>query len=94
MPIFVDGGALAVRAQSPVQRLADLKGRRVAVIKGTTTERALTTALGVAEVQATIVPVAKPEEGAAAVRDGRADAYAGDRIVLTQIMSPTGCRDC
>jgi len=90
VPIFVDGGALAVRAQSPVQRLADLKGRRVAVIKGTTTERALTTALGVAEVQATIVPVAKPEEGAAAVRDGRADAYAGDRIVLTQIMLRSG----
>jgi ABC-type amino acid transport substrate-binding protein len=36
------------------------------------------------------VPVAKPEEGAAAVRDGRADAYAGDRIVLTQIMLRSG----
>ena len=87
VPIFVDGGALAVRAHdSPVKRLADLNGRRVAVIRGTTTERALTSALGVADVKATVVPVAKPEEGAAAVRDGRADAYAGDRIVLTQIM--------
>jgi polar amino acid transport system substrate-binding protein/glutamate/aspartate transport system substrate-binding protein len=87
VPIFVDGGALAVGAHdSPVKRLADLNGRRVAVIRGTTTERALTSALGVADVKATVVHVAKPEEGAAAVRDGRADAYAGDRIVLTQIM--------
>jgi ABC-type amino acid transport substrate-binding protein len=90
VPIFVDGGTLAVRAQSPVQRLADLKGRRVAVIRGTTTERALLAALDVAEARATVVPVAKPEEGAAAVRDGRADAYAGDRIVLTQIMLRSG----
>lgn len=86
VPIFVDGGALAVRPQSPVRTLADLNGRRVAVIGGTTTERALRAALGVADAKATLVPVAKPEEGAAALREGRADAYAGDRIVLTQLM--------
>jgi len=86
VPIFVDGAALAVRAQSPVQRLVDLKGRRVAVIRGTTTERALVAALDIAEAKATVVPVTKPEEGAAAVREGRADAYAGDRLVLTQIL--------
>lgn len=86
VPIFVDGGALATRPQSPVRKLSDLDGRRVAVIPTTTTERALQAALGVADAKATLVPVAKPDEGAAAVRDGRADAYAGDRIVLTQLM--------
>jgi polar amino acid transport system substrate-binding protein/glutamate/aspartate transport system substrate-binding protein len=90
IPIFVDGGALAVLAQSPVRRVADLDGRRVAVIAGTTTERALTAALGVAGAKATVVPVAKPDEGAAALRDGRVDAYAGDRLVLTQIMLRSG----
>jgi glutamate/aspartate transport system substrate-binding protein len=84
VPIFVDGGALVVRAQSAVQRLADLKDRRVALIRGTTTETALLAALDVVEAKATIVPIVKPEEGVAAVRDGRADAYAGDRLVLTQ----------
>jgi len=86
LPIFVDGGALAVKTQSQVKRLVDLGGRRVAVIPGTTTERALRAALDLAEAKATIVPVIRPEEGAAALRDGRVDAYAGDRIVLTQMM--------
>jgi len=86
VPIFVDGAALAVKAQSPVKRIVDLGGRRVAVIPGTTTERALRAALDLAEAKATIVPVIRPEEGAAALRDGRVDAYAGDRIVLTQMM--------
>lgn len=87
LPIFVDGGALLVRARSPVQRAADLDGRRVAVIRGTTTERALSAALNLAGARATIVPVAKPEEGASAVREGRADAYAGDRLVLTGLVT-------
>jgi ABC-type amino acid transport substrate-binding protein len=87
VPIFVDGAALAVRARSPVQRVADLDHRRVAVIGGTTTERALRNALGVAGATATIVLVAKPEEGAAAVHDGRVDAFAGDRLVITQLLS-------
>ena len=86
VPIFVDGGALVVKSQSPVQRLADLKGRRVAVIKGTTTERALQSALQVGDVQSTLVPIARPEDGAKALREGRADAWAGDRLVLTQVL--------
>jgi ABC-type amino acid transport substrate-binding protein len=92
VPIFVDGGALAVATRSPVRRVADLGGRRVAVIPGTTTERALRAALDLAEAKATIVPVARPEEGAAMVRRGEADAYAGDRIVLTQlaVRAPAG----
>jgi ABC-type amino acid transport substrate-binding protein len=89
VPIFVDGGTLLVRAKSPVQRIGDLRSRRVAVIPGTTTERGLRAALDVADVSPRIVPVGKPEEGAAAVREGKADAYAGDRIVLRQLLLRT-----
>ena len=55
LPIFVDGAALAVRAQSPVRQIGDLDGRRVAVIRGTTTEHALMAALKSAQASATIV---------------------------------------
>ena len=85
LPIFVDGGTLAVRAPSKVQRLADLDRRRIAVIAGTTTERALRAALSLAGVTATLVPVVRPEDGAAALRHGAADAYAADRMVLTRL---------
>lgn len=87
VPIFVDGGTLIVADNASIKRLADLKGRRIAVIRGTTTERALQSALDVAEAAATLVAVARPEDGAEAVREGRADAYAGDRLVLIQLLT-------
>jgi polar amino acid transport system substrate-binding protein/glutamate/aspartate transport system substrate-binding protein len=90
VPIFVDGATLAVTAQSGIKSLADVNGRRVAVIRGTTTERALVAALRVADVTATLVPIARLEDGAVAVREGRADAYAGDRIVLTKLLLESG----
>jgi ABC-type amino acid transport substrate-binding protein len=83
VPIFVDGGAVLVKAPADkTVRLADLKGRRVAVIAGTTTEAALRKALDVIEAPATIVPVKTGEEGVAALVAGKVDGYAGDRVVL------------
>ncbi len=37
--IFVDGGGLIVRADSTINKIADLGGKKIAVLKGTTTER-------------------------------------------------------
>jgi ABC-type amino acid transport substrate-binding protein len=39
VPIFVDGGGVLVRGKKKPTRMADLKGKRVAVIGGTTTEQ-------------------------------------------------------
>jgi ABC-type amino acid transport substrate-binding protein len=86
LPIFVDGATLAVPARSPVTSVASLGGRRVGVIRGTTTERALQKALEAANVSATLVAVDRPEQGVKAVREGRVDAYAGDRTVLSKIL--------
>ena len=43
--IFIDGGGLLVKAGAPINRIADLAGKRVAVIKGTTTQARLTETL-------------------------------------------------
>ncbi len=82
VPIYVDGGSVLVKRGAKVGKLADLKGRRVAVIPGTTTEDALTRELAAAGVTATLVPVRDAAEGMAALQGGKADALAGDRIVL------------
>ena len=82
LPIFVDGGGVIVRAGSKLTRLVDLKGKRVAVIAGTTTEQALTRALTAAEAPATLVPVKDGAEGMALLAKRKVDGYAGDRVVL------------
>ncbi|MDH5285588.1 MAG: amino acid ABC transporter substrate-binding protein [Betaproteobacteria bacterium] len=83
VPFYVDGGSVLVRAEAKIARLAGLKGRRVAAIPGTTTERALTTQLTAIGAPATLVPVASIAEGMAALAAGKVDGVAGDRIVLT-----------
>jgi ABC-type amino acid transport substrate-binding protein len=84
VPIFVDGGTVLVR-DAKLRRLADLKGRRIAVIAGTTTEQALVQELTAAGAPATLVPVKDANEGLARLQGGKVDGYAGDRIVLTML---------
>jgi len=82
VPIFVDGATVLVQAKSNLVRLADLKGRKIAVIPGTTTEPALKRALDVLDAPAELVPVKDGDAGVALLAQGKVDGYAGDRIVL------------
>jgi ABC-type amino acid transport substrate-binding protein len=79
---FVDGGSLLVKAGSGIAGLGDLGGKRVAVARGTTTERTLAEALKKAFISAQIVPVKDHGDGLAALEGGTADAYASDRVIL------------
>jgi len=90
VPIFVDGGSVLVREKDHLVRLTDLKGRKIAVIPGTTTEPALQRALKVIEVTAEFVPVKSSAEGAAMLLAGKADAFASDRVVLAGIKLTQG----
>jgi glutamate/aspartate transport system substrate-binding protein len=84
---FVDGGSLLTRIGSNVSSVADLANKRVAVIPGTTTERALTAALQKSWVTtAQIVPVREHIDGLAAVEQGKAEAFASDRTVLVGLL--------
>lgn len=80
--IFIDGGGFLVKAGSPINDLADLGGKRIAVLKGTTTETRLNDALRRRLVNATVVPITDALEGVAMLESGSADAYAGDKIKL------------
>src|SRR2546428_3536236 len=53
--IFVDGASLLTTVASGVRGVKDLAGKRVGLIANTTTEKALTAALGAASVKTQIV---------------------------------------
>ena len=86
VPIFVDGGSALVRAgKDAPTTVAQLAGKRVAVMPSTTTETALRRALAVSGANATIVQVKDGAEGVAMLLAGKVDAYASDRMLLAQM---------
>ena len=80
--IFADAGGVIVRAESPIGRIADLAGKPVAVLKGTTTEKRLKALLATDLAGMQIVPVNDSREGLQLLNAGTVAAYAGDRIKL------------
>ena len=80
--IFVAAGGVLVNSRSGISSLAGLSGKRVAVIRGTTTQGRLSTTLGQQGAMAILVPVSNTDEGMKALNSGKADAYASDRTVL------------
>jgi ABC-type amino acid transport substrate-binding protein len=80
-PYFMSASLILVPRASTAEELADLGGRRVAVVRGSVQER------DVAELQsrALLVGVASVAEGARAVKDGQADAFVYDDVVLLEV---------
>ena len=79
---FVDGGSLLATSAANLQTLADLVGKRIAVIPGTTTEKALADFLKKKSLTVETVLVKDHAEGIAALEGGRAQAFASDRGIL------------
>jgi len=79
---FVDGGSLLVKLGSNLATLQDLGGKKIGVIRGTTTEGAIRAVLQKAQVTAEIVAVTDHRGGLAALESGSIDAYASDRVIL------------
>ncbi|HOM12230.1 MAG TPA: amino acid ABC transporter substrate-binding protein [Rubrivivax sp.] len=84
---FVDGTGLLVRASTPGSSLLDLANKKIAVIPGTSNERALNEALKAKVVTATVVPVASREDGLAQLEAGSIDALASDRVLLVGLVA-------
>jgi glutamate/aspartate transport system substrate-binding protein len=81
-PVFVDTTGVLARRAPGAKTIGGLQGKKIAVIEGTTNRKALEKALAASRVSATVVPVMSREEGVAALEAGRADAFAGDRVLL------------
>jgi glutamate/aspartate transport system substrate-binding protein len=79
---FVESTGVVVRTASNARVFDDLGGKRIAVVAGTTNERAVNAQLKRRGLTATVIPFKTREEGFAAVEDGKADAFASDKLLL------------
>jgi ABC-type amino acid transport substrate-binding protein len=84
---FVDGGSMLTRvADVSLARLGDFDGKRIAVITGTTTEKALKEIAQRRSIKAEIVTVKTRDAGLQLLDKGKVDGFASDRIVLIGVV--------
>ena len=79
---FATGASLLSPSDAKVFGIADLKGKRVAVVANTTTIVALKEVLKDGLIDAKVVPVSSATAGMAAMDKGEVDAFSSDQIVL------------
>lgn len=79
---FVTGASLLSLASKPVNVIADLQGKKVAVVKDTTTIEVLQAALKGSLTEAEVVPVDSAADGLKALQENKVDAYSSDQVVL------------
>jgi glutamate/aspartate transport system substrate-binding protein len=79
---FLTGGSLLLRVAAGIQGVSDLVGKRVGVLPGTTTEKALADWLKKSFVAPQIVHVKEHADGLAGLENGTLDAYASDLVLL------------
>ncbi len=79
---FVTGASLLSLASNPIDNISALQGKKVAVVKETTTITALKNSLKDSLTEAKVVAVASAAEGVKALREGKVDAFSSDQVVL------------
>jgi len=81
--VFVESTAILVKRQSDIRSFSEMNGKKIAVIAGTSNERAVADHIRRLKLDAaTLVAVGSREEGIAALESGAADGYASDRLLL------------
>jgi glutamate/aspartate transport system substrate-binding protein len=80
--VFVESTGLVVKRESNIRSLIDLAGKKIAVIAGTSNERAVSEKNQQQNLNFRIVQVTDRNEGIAALEGGRADAFASDKLLL------------
>lgn len=82
LPTFIDGAGVLHRVNE-MYRLEDLRGKKIGVLQGTTTEEVLKTTLAQLGIQTEIVPVQAHPDGVRSLSEGKIDAYFADRGILS-----------
>lgn len=87
---WVDGGSFVTRGTNQPKGVSDLAGKKVGVVKDTTTDRALRDAIARAAVRAEVVAAPTHFDGMRMLADGSIDAYAADQTVLIGLAAAAG----
>lgn len=80
--IFLETTGLMTKGGAGLRSLSDMSGKKIAVISGTTNERAVDAQIKGRQISATLVPFKSRDEAFAALEDGKVDAFASDRLLL------------
>jgi glutamate/aspartate transport system substrate-binding protein len=90
---YIAGTKLVVRRGSPIQSFRDLDGKTVAVTQGTTNEIVMHEIADRMLVRMTFLTRSDHDRSFAALRDGKADAFATDDILLAGLTASSGGSD-
>jgi ABC-type amino acid transport substrate-binding protein len=84
---FVDGGSILTKGVGSGGRLIDFDGKRIAVIRGTTTEKVLRESLARRSIKSPLVTVATRAEGLKLLQESKVDGFASDRTTLIVMLA-------
>lgn len=80
--IFVETTGLLIKTASGLRSLSDMSGKKIAVVAGTTNERAINAQIKRRQMEATVLPFKSRDEAFAALEEDKADAFASDKLLL------------
>jgi glutamate/aspartate transport system substrate-binding protein len=80
--IFVESTGVLVKRASNIHSFSEMAGKRIAVIYGTTNERAIANGISRLKLNATLVSVESPDAGISLLEAGNVDGFAHDKLLL------------
>ena len=83
---FLTGADMLVRTGSKIRDIADIAGRKIGVLAGTTTEVLLRRLLKDRAIEAEVMAMERHEYGIASLETEEIDAYFADRVLLQGLM--------
>src|ERR1700752_1202614 len=88
--VFVESTGVLVAANSNIHAFAELAGKKIAVVSGTTNEKVVKEHLKLRNLNATLVTVKDRDEAISALEEGKVDGFASDKLLLAgaQIKKP------
>jgi glutamate/aspartate transport system substrate-binding protein len=88
--IFVESTGVLVTAASNIHSFAEMAGKKIAVVSGTTNERVVNEQVKARNLNVTVVAVKDRDEAVAALEAGKVDGFASDKLLLAgaQIKHP------